>query len=254
MDPDYDNAEEDWTDILTDAALISLTCFAATLQSIELLNGSSFTDSGLACLGLCRQLRSVVIAECKEVTGSFLEPLTEGCQSLVKLSVQCAKGERNWSVGAARAVARRCSLLESLRLPFITDDDVAAFVYGCPLLKSLIIDKSAHVSDTALLAIALGLHRLEDLRLDGSIVTDIGLRDLAEGKCRLTLKRIVVAKDYYNIVVAMNIVTDAGLWSLMNNCPNLTQLSRGIHSQDLGKRLVQAMIRRNVRNDCRRWY
>ena len=57
---------------MTSGLVSAATRFATTLQSIDLEYGYTFTDDGLTCFAQCHQLRSFVLKDCPQITGTVV--------------------------------------------------------------------------------------------------------------------------------------------------------------------------------------
>ena len=218
----YNEGDDDPEMRITDAGMMTLaTSFATCLESVTLKYCENVTDDGLAVLAICHRLRCIEAEDCENITGSFLEQVTDSCRNLEKIA--CFGSEVNF-----RAIASRCPLLRDITLCHATDEKVKLLVQGCPLLTHLRLYGGEKKYGNA-------------EQLPG--VSDISLAAITAGLRNLELLATVRPRDYYS--ESKDGVTDAGLYKLLQNCPHITFLRTGVKIST-GSRLHRMILQRKI--------
>jgi F-box/leucine-rich repeat protein 7 len=175
---------------VTDAGLEALTR-CKSLRSVSLDNCRKITDTGVQSLVQSLELRSFSVSYDKNLTGNiFVWP--SSFSSLETFSMQRCTGI--FDDGFSKWVDAAPFALKTLILSdcsFLTDSSIAAIVFSCPNLHTLLLNFCCALTPASIETIAngslLNLRNL-DLSFDGSACTADAVKDLLMQ--RRTLERL----------------------------------------------------------------
>ncbi|XP_059275025.1 uncharacterized protein LOC132029716 [Lycium ferocissimum] len=195
----------------------------------------------------------------EEITNTHLRILAENCPRIQVLNLKFKKKNRFYDEmdenlvldddfdekGLYFIAKGCCSCLDTVCLrkrSGVGDGGVGFLVKFLPKLIALDLSCCDKVSDEALRVIGSVSRSLKNLNLQGCwLVSDTGLKSLAEGPVRMTLKKLILAE--------CDRITDCGVLSLMKFCcleeldlgecgPNVTDVTgEAIASSESVKRL-----------------
>ncbi|KAJ8898931.1 hypothetical protein K2173_008425 [Erythroxylum novogranatense] len=146
---------------ISDEGLALIGMYCSQLTELDLYRSAGITDLGILSIACgCRDLQSINISYCNDITDSSLISLSK-CPSLTTFE------------------SRGCPLLTSLGL--------AAIAVGCKQLNKLDIKKCHDIDDAAMLPLAHFCQNLRQINLSYTSVTDVGLLSLACLSCLQSL-------------------------------------------------------------------
>ncbi|XP_059668097.1 F-box/LRR-repeat protein 3 [Cornus florida] len=172
---------------ITDEGLTHIGMRCSKLIELDLYRSAGITDLGISVVArCCTALEMINIAYCKDITDS----------SLLSLS-KCSK----------------LSTLESRGCLLITSFGLAAIAVGCKLLTKLDIKKCYNINDAGMIPLARFCHKLGQINLSYSSVTDVGLLALASISCLQSIT-----------ILHLKNLTPSGLTAALLACGRLTKV------------------------------
>ena len=142
---------------------VSLMAHGCPLLSAICLSGCErITDASCITLGrCCRQLISIDIERCKNITDKGLE----GCPPSSKFNLSYCEKITDMGISA---LAQSCSALSCINLSNckkITDMGISAIARCCPLLSNIDLSDCEKITDTGVSALASGCPLLDIINL-----------------------------------------------------------------------------------------
>ena len=190
--------------------------FALKLRKMKVERNEFWTkalDRGILSWLIRRNIR--VISWDLEVDNAQLISIANGLRQLQSLDIA---GCNNITDEGIRALASGLPQLQSLDISYcgkITDAGIRVLASGLPKLQSLNIEGCGNITDTGIIALASGLPQLQSLDIIGCVkITDAGIRALANGLPRLQSLDISYCVK----------ITDEGIRALANGCRQLQSL------------------------------
>lgn len=179
----------DYCTELTDKAIQQLVSFNSTLRYLS-MSGCKITDNAIRYVaGYCARLVTLNVKECDMLTDYTITVIAQRCKGLEAFDGSC--GGR------------------------YTDASAQQLALYSHQLKSLSLARSAAITNASLGSIALGCSRIESLNINGTQVSDEGLKQLVTS-CR-NLKQLDVS-------FCKRLTVD-GIRLLLTNCPSLQKLA-----------------------------
>eukprot|EP00127_Corallochytrium_limacisporum_P001218 Clim_evm5s46 gene=Clim_evmTU5s46 len=206
---------------LTSAGLMVITNVNPQLDYLEVSNCRKLTDEAIVhTVKTCKELRHLELSYCKSLGDASLQAIVEHCHNLRVLNLQRCVGMS----AEGFAIFRKHSLPLLERAEFsdllaINDELILFMVRNMPKLKRLNLAFCSNITDEALVSIAAFCHELEELDLScvGANITDEGIAELTEGKCRDTLRFISLRNCPQ--------VTNASVLALDESCTRLRTIN-----------------------------
>jgi F-box and leucine-rich repeat protein 2/20 len=194
---------------ITDIGIRAIAQGCPSIRSIVVVKRAVSVIDHLIPLGIgCRELLTVDLDECSNVTDAGVRAMVQNCSLLQSISLQKCGGITDATLST---IGLGCCRLQKIHISNciqITDIGVCSLARGCPLLRSITLD-GCRLTDVSIIAIALGCLDLLTLSiLSYCAISDIGIRSLARG-CSL-LQSIALG--------GFLAITDAGLVAIREGC------------------------------------
>jgi F-box and leucine-rich repeat protein 2/20 len=195
---------------LSDDSISSLALGCPHLKTL-ILRGCRIKDAAIEAVSkLCRDLTTLNIDGCIELTGACLHYLADGCSHLQDIDLRWMNEMRPLDLAA---LVRGCQDLHTVSLGshLVTDNQLTALVTGCPNLLSLVLKVCSELTDDGLSAVGSSCLKLQSIDLYYcSLISDRGLVSLSH--CQ-ELRKINLKQ--------CRRVTDYGMAALSSGCRNL---------------------------------
>ena len=214
-----------------DEDVLSMARGCPCLAEICLSGCDGVTNASLAALGKSgRQLISMDIGECSNVTDEGLEGFADGCLNMrvVKLldeldttniEEKCLLGCMNISKSDASDSVISSSLLRHvnpIRCDQITDIGISALARSCPQLSNIDLHDCKQITDIGMSALARSCSNLYSIKLSScDQITDMGISEIAHRCSHLNDIDISFCDQ----------VTDMGISALAHSCPTLSNIN-----------------------------
>ncbi|XP_056595141.1 protein AMN1 homolog isoform X2 [Triplophysa dalaica] len=150
------------------------------------LQNCNVSDSALIQIH-CRQLRTILLRGCAEITSEGVEVLASQCPYL--------------------------QLVDLTGCPLVTDSGIQALARHCKNLEVISLRGCTALSDKALLELGENCKFLHSIYFSGTDVTDKGVIGLATGVCSHSLKELQM--------VRCRNLTDLAVTAVLANCANM---------------------------------
>ncbi|ERM95580.1 F-box/LRR-repeat protein 3 [Amborella trichopoda] len=220
------------------SGLSQLILNCVNLVEINLSNGTHLTDSAAAAIAKLKNLQSLRLTRCKQISDLGLGCIAVGCSKLRLLSLKWCLGITDMGIGL---VAVKCKEIRSLDLSYtqITQDSLASILL-LKDLEDLFLAGCHGINDDGLVTLKKGCRSLKTLDISNCRnVTHIGFSSLINGVAflgRLTLAYSTAVINGINdclrslpklhtIKLDDSHVTSSGLKAIGECCPLLRELS-----------------------------
>jgi len=161
-----------------DRGLFHISEACPGLQNLDLSNCIAITETGIGSIAKgCSQLRLLRLAYCHRIANTALRSLGEHSASLTDLDLSYCPRVSDPGVEALSC----CKSLCLLRLSYcerISDFSLKCLSNGCPELRSISLIFCLKISDEGMSYLAARNHKLEEILLEGTAVTEVGERQL----------------------------------------------------------------------------